>query len=327
MTKGHFLLRTFPLIALAAVVTSVGMERAAVAQYFAFQDSSNELRVYNWQNQTVTVNGPAMKSGTTPSQAIIVNGQYYVAYQGSNGHLWVDSFNSAFHDSGVAMAPGTSPSYTILPGPHGAYTAFAFQGSNGHLWVSPQGSIIGSQDTGRAMASGTSPSIAGLPGANYVLAIAYQGSNGHLVVSMTGTTGFVDTGNQMAGGTSPSIAGLTSSSIAWAFHGNDGTVHIGEGNGEGNGFYLQSMISGTSPSVIVDMYGAFYTDFWLSGSSSCIGDIEWGSDFQDNTIFPYGGRSPVLFPTGDSTYTYAIAVRGSNGHLTVDFGDTGIGMN
>ena len=83
-------------------------------------------------------------AGTSPSK---VDTDDKVAFQGSNGNLWIWPNND--NDEGQAMMAGTSPSLN-------RDFDVAVQGSNGHLTVRLGDTFT---DTGQEMAPGTSPSI------------------------------------------------------------------------------------------------------------------------------------------------------------------------
>jgi Ca2+-binding RTX toxin-like protein len=174
----------------AGTSPSIGHETAntgALDNYVAFQANTGHL----W-NLTLraTATGGAMAAGTSPS----INDHGNVAFQGSNGSLWLqtrnDQGNAQVQDQNAGMMAGTSPSIND-------YGVIAFQANNGHLWITSDNP----SDTGQAMAPGTSPSLDAYGN------VAYQGSNGHLWVWETGLAGAGpnDFGLAMKAGTSPSI--------------------------------------------------------------------------------------------------------------------------
>lgn len=153
--------------------------------------------------------------GTSPSVAdtpvldldgIQVGDDYTLAWQGSNGHLWLWDPPTSPIDTGLAMAPGTSPSVTRLantaePEAQGNYFA-VFQGSNGDLWTIDSATGASAIDTKLAMAPGTSPSVSLVTiGQGGYYPAAFQGSNGHLWLY----DGVGDTGLAMMAGSSPSL--------------------------------------------------------------------------------------------------------------------------
>jgi hypothetical protein len=105
----------------------------------AFQANTGRLWISHGPHGTEELGRPMM-AGTSPS----IWGVNNIAYQGNNGHLCIVYLHDhSFHDTGLRMAPGTSPSND---------GRIAFQGSNGHLWINER-------DTGLGMAPGTSPSL------------------------------------------------------------------------------------------------------------------------------------------------------------------------
>lgn len=141
----------------------------------------------------------------TPTGPTFVD-SYTMAWQGSNGHLWLwqPPYNAV--DTGQVMAPGTSPSVTRLvntPEINGRNYYVAYQGANGHLWTLTGATGATAHDTGLAMASGTSPTIhtTAYVGSTQYDPIAFQGANGDLWVADADG----DTGLAMMAGTSPSL--------------------------------------------------------------------------------------------------------------------------
>jgi hypothetical protein len=315
MTKVRFTYRTLSMSVLAAVAIGFGGAGSAFAlsglQNFAFQDSSNQLRIY--ENGTVVPTNHYMKSGTIPS-LVMVGGGWGIGYQGSNGHFWEEEVNGTFQDTNGSMAAGTSPSITLLSGG----LAFGFQAPNGHLWISLGGWNNG-HDSGAAMASGTSPSVAALPNGN--LAMAFRGSNGDLWVSLNAPGNGFDTNGFIAAGTSPSIAALPNNTIAYAFQGSNGDLWFGKGNGFGGSDTHQHMQAGTSPSVVIDgssglpqvifQYSNHDVGYWVcpnDGSSTCSA-VDRDQGPVANTASPTFVYSYGL--------DYELFYKGSNGDLWV----------
>jgi hypothetical protein len=180
----------------------------------AFQSNGGQLWV--WNSNTGAENLLAdMAPGTSPSiMALNGNGledNYAVAYHGSNGDLWVGENDQSstgdgvtLTDTGLAMAPGTSPAVALSPSANG-YSAQA-QSSSGILcsYTLTSGSGGSNSCSGLGMAAGSSPAAAALPGGGYTVAwsaaggdalwVAYQGAGDNL-------------GLGMYAGTSPSVAG------------------------------------------------------------------------------------------------------------------------
>ena len=113
----------------------------------AFQGDDGTLWV--WGDAAIPY-GRQMTAESSPSMN--VTGQ--IAIQTSDGELEVTLDSQAFIETGLAMAPGTSPSID-------EDGAVAFQGGNNNLWIwKSDGSATGhGVDTGLGMMPETSPSI------------------------------------------------------------------------------------------------------------------------------------------------------------------------
>lgn len=77
-----------------------------------------------------------------------------LAFQSSGNRLWVIGTADNKGDTGLGMAPGTSPSITSMP--NNGWQA-TFQGSDGRMWV--VGSVDDKGSLSLGLAPGTSPSI------------------------------------------------------------------------------------------------------------------------------------------------------------------------
>ena len=78
------------------------------AAWVAFQGSDGHLwTTSNAPGGPTTGPGPALMPGTSPSITQGING-YTTVFHSSNGHLWAVGANGV-GDTGVDMAPGTSP--------------------------------------------------------------------------------------------------------------------------------------------------------------------------------------------------------------------------
>jgi hypothetical protein len=171
-----------------------------------------------------------MAPGTSPAIAALPSGLlwqaglagrvgFQVAWDGADGNVWT-SQSHGFVDSGIAMAPGASPSLIHWTIPvqlaDGGYEA-AFRGSNGNLWT--LGSLTDG-DTGLPVLAQTNPSIAASiipnasasPVADYKIAYASPSGNGEVFIEdgQSGPASAADTGTSVASGTSPSLTTLSS---------------------------------------------------------------------------------------------------------------------
>jgi hypothetical protein len=208
----------------------------------------------------------ATPSDLTPGGPAEID-HYTMAWQGSNGHLWIWGPPANPIDTGLAMAPGTSPSLIRLSDAlsiDGNYVA-AVQGTNGHLWTLTSGTGAVAHDSGAPMAPGTSPSvrITAVIGNSQRYVTAFQGANGDLWVGENALPTGVDTGQQMMSGTSPSLittpvdlpgAPLGGSAAYVGYTSNTGAVWM-----YGYNFYDGSTIEqptgltaapGTSPAIV-----------------------------------------------------------------------------
>lgn len=106
-----------------------------------------------------------MAPGTSPAIAGLSTGGYLVAFQGlGTGDLYVVGYDGAGGpanpDTGLVMAPDTSPSFTAMGGSN---IAIAIQANTGYLWTwvgTPGLSEFAGMDTHQGMAHGTRPSAA-----------------------------------------------------------------------------------------------------------------------------------------------------------------------
>lgn len=162
----------------------------------AFQSNEGQLII----NTTGSLYNPGlgMMAGTSPS---MYSGM--VAFQANTGHLWILDVpgHSAF-DTGLAMAPGTSPALTYTESGY----EVAYQSNTGNLntYTGP-GAL---HQYGLAMKAGTSPSITRrYP---HGTEIAFQANTGNLFTFGTWyANNPVNSGLGMRGGTSPGIASTT----------------------------------------------------------------------------------------------------------------------
>ncbi|MFJ9908954.1 hypothetical protein ACIRVK_40000 [Streptomyces sp. NPDC101152] len=170
-----------------------GLGGAAIA----FADAggtATEMRIHSEARST----GAPVRSGTRVALAS-VGSDYELAYQGTNGDLWVMAPDGTATDTGLGMAAGTSPSITATTA---SGYAVAFQANNGVLWT--YSSTAGGHSAGYGMAQNSSPSLT-LTSAG--IAIAFVDQNGNLSVldPVTGFGGFGTPHAAVAPGTSPAI--------------------------------------------------------------------------------------------------------------------------
>lgn len=337
MIKAPSIPRTFSLTVLTAAAFCFGEQTPAIAQTFAFQDSSNYLKIY--ADGTVLDPDIYAQPGTVPTSAYS-QGKMAFGFRGQNGDYWQNGPEEVgyfwTYDSGGWMAAGTSPGISFLSD----QVAFAFQAPNGQLWVS-MGGLKNGHPTGAYMSSGTSPSIAGLPNGN--LAMAFRGSNGHFWVSMQAPGNGQDTGGYIQPGTSPSIAALPNSQIAYAFQGawqGYEALWVGAGNGVG-GYPIDWNLPAISPSVVADASGGALVAYSDQYGTAAFYVSTNPSDSNNYAVYSTGcsiapSASPIALslnnPNRDyETFSYVIALKGPNGDLWLatagHCSDTGVQMN
>jgi hypothetical protein len=182
-----------------------------------------------------------------PSAAAATGPSYAIAFEAvSNQHLWYYDSSTGNHDTGFAMAYGSSGTVQTSPAivfdNSGSYV-IAFQANTahgagaGHLYIyTPTGNDH--LDTGLIMNPGTSPSI------SQTDVVAFQANTGYLwYYTIEGQAH--NTGLAMAPGTSPSISPDGAEIVFQANTGYLWTYTVG-GSAHNTGL---AMTSGTSPSL------------------------------------------------------------------------------
>jgi hypothetical protein len=230
-----------------------------------------------------------MASGTSPSAALLTNGQYEYAFQANTSSLWtVGSDNHGAWNLG--MMAGTSPAITALTG--GGYEV-AFQANTGSLWTV---GTAGDTNWGLGMMKGTSPAITGLTNGSYE--VAFQANTGSLWTVGSSDHGAWNLG--MASSTSPAITGLTNGSYEVAFQANTGSLWtVGSDN---HGAWNLGMASGTSPAITGLTNGSYEVAFQANTSSL------WTVGFSDHGAWNLGmasGTSPSIVGLGNGSYEVA----------------------
>ena len=284
-----------------------------------------------------------MAFGTSPSEAVLANGETVVAFQGRDGDLWTwegDPVNTGLGhgaSTGLGMARGTSPSLTV--GPSGLATV-AFQANTGTLWTweGTPGTVGFGAVTGVEMAAGTSPSVGTLTGEGQETAVAFQGNDG-LLGTWEGFTGngvvgrpngtAVGTGLGMARGTSPSIVIFDGSIAVVAFQANNGILWTWEGDPATVGFGASTgvgMASGTSPSVTNGVNGGAAAIAFQANNgvmSTWIGNTggAGGAHVLQTGLGMASGTSPSI--TALASGEAAVAFQANNGALWTWIGNAG----
>jgi hypothetical protein len=261
-----------------------------------------------------------MKSGSSPSIGLYGRG-YKVAFQGSNGNLWYYVSGVGAVDTGLGMAPGTSPSITPLGG-----GMIAFQANSGHLWYFQTGGPV--QDTGYRMAPKTSPSVSWNPQTKHYI-MAFHSTNqdqlyvyeirGSLAENFVGSTGL-----GMATETSPAMTGDDGDDIdpdyTVGFQANNGNLWYYK-DGAGGLATPFGMAPKTSPAIAsvsanrtrpwVMSFQASTGQMWLyePGGTQASTGFGMGTGTSPSAIglgeyLPWGNAYQVAFNAPSSMYTY-----------------------
>jgi len=248
----------------------------------------------------------AVAAGTSPAIARLTDGSYEIAFQGSNGHLWLTG-PSGTSDTGFAMRPHTNPSIAAIT--TGGYQV-AFQASNSILWTT---GIGGTLNAGLGMSVTTSPAITGLAGGTYE--VAFQANTGELW--LVAPSGVGSTGLAMAAGTSPAITRLVTGGFEVAYQASNTVLGV-TGTGGTSSLGL-GVAAGTSPSITGLSSGGYQiayqasgtSELWLAGAST--GSLGF-------VVAPGTGPSIAMRPTG----SYDLVYQTTTGMLS-SVGTTGTG--
>jgi hypothetical protein len=285
-------------------------------------------------------------AGTSPSVIGTPGLGYEVAFQDSNGDLWFTGALVANDDTGIKMAPGTSPSLVPL---NGSFQA-AWQGANGDVWMmtGPDGPI----DLGVAMAPGTSPALTEMgastafPNGGYALAV--NGSDGSLwEITPNGAT---DSTDPIAPGTNPAIAALSNGQLndlgptvkvgyqlAWHSTNGDLVVQLLRGFSD-TGVTMapgsSPSLTRWSPSVSGFALGGYDVAFACTNDDLCIFGMwtywPYGTPFPGDTGLPMmAGSTPSLDGTilavagAQPAPDYYIAYASPTGEVFLETKDSG----
>jgi hypothetical protein len=275
-----------------------------VSPYTVFyQGPTGELSAYAANGGVLPV-AAALAPGTSVSTAPDAE-NFDVAWHGANGDLW-NAGPNGWVDTGLAMAPGTSPS--LLTFPDGNWIAMVVD-TGGELQSTGSWGTSSPLGPSTAVAPGTSPSLAAVPvpdgprGAGPDdFDYAWQGTN-HDLWLYTGDLPF-DSGNAMAPGTSPSMysfPNVTGGYIA-AFQASDGDLGWSN-NANNNGKFGTNlaMAPGTSPSVVDPVSGDDTPTIAVQGSNGDLwtyGSETRGSGSGYDTGLPMmAGTNPSMMVT------------------------------
>lgn len=206
--------------------------RTPVANYIqpttAFTNTSGGISTYR-PNGGLASTGHTSAAGSNVAVTGLSTYSHTVAYRNSVGNLVLYSPYIGGYDTGLGVAPNTSPAIALLPDnnqlvnpqPSWAGSIVAFQGNNGNLYTYSNGSFT---NTMLGMKSGTSPSITpSMSTSGPLYHVAFQANNGNLYTYST--SGFFNTVLGMATNTSPAIASSPSGSFQVAFQANTGSLY------------------------------------------------------------------------------------------------------
>jgi hypothetical protein len=199
------------------VNTGLGMAAGtspAIAQLesgaIAFQSSAHQLWLYVPGGEVIN-SELAMEPGTSPAITRKYNGNYVIAYHGSDGTLHVWEPHASLANTGIALEPGSSPAVTATDHDF-AESSFvvavnrlggqlAFYNEAGSTILTPYGMAA---HTTPGIAS-VSASISGSPPQRFEA--PFQANTGQLWLYMPYGT-VASTGLGMATGTGPSVVGF-----------------------------------------------------------------------------------------------------------------------
>lgn len=277
---------------------------------------------------------PALAATTADPPLLAFNangtGHLYFAPSGSGGPNPV-----AAHDSGLAMAPGTSPAIVEQyndDGPSAGLYVTAFQGSNNDLWINgPSGHL----DTGLKMMPGTSPAVPNGQVYEYCCVIdqadyspvAYQSNTGELMEATIDTANAAvptvvtlsDLGVQLDPKSSPAMApdsdsfsdGATINGEAIAYHGAGG--HLGLIRPGANPIATTyGMSAGTSP-AITPLNGTKGYEIAFNANSTNHLWVYGTAGTGDTGLDVAAGTSPGIAQITQDTYQ--VAFHANTGHL------------
>jgi hypothetical protein len=218
----------------------------------AFQGSNGNLWTYDSRTGSGFDTGWAMAPGTSPSISVLPelywrkSTRYPIAFQGKSGNLMYTHGDGVLINTGIGMAPSTSPALTAQD--QGAPEfVIHFQANTGALWIYEPGGTVAS--TGLGMKVKSSPAVASLPGGRYTG--AFQANTGDLwLYNPGGTVASTGLGMQSESGPAVSAVGDFPYYAAYtiAFNANTGGLWTYEPGGAVGPTSLMSK-SATSPSV------------------------------------------------------------------------------
>ncbi|GAA1649840.1 hypothetical protein [Actinoplanes couchii] len=171
-----------------------------------YTGSDNTLyRLKPGSTPTTVANGLGVASGTSPAVAAAPDGggNVEIAFQAyGTGNLWYVDENNIGHDTGIKMAPGTSPSVAAKSG-GSRYVIVYKRNSDGMLWRMDPGYDSRYVAAGLGVAANTSPVVTGLTDGRFGIAFNAAATNDLWTVDADNVGR--DTGVTMLPGTSPAV--------------------------------------------------------------------------------------------------------------------------
>jgi hypothetical protein len=295
-------------------------------KFIGFQ--SNGHTMWDYSSSIGPFNtGSGEAPGTSPSVAYVSGVGYLMAFQGSDGNLWIYNRNAdSWLNTNLGMTAGTSPS--IAASSDGTYRV-AFEASNGVLWYYSSAAKAGFS-TGGGMTPGTSPSLTWGPNIGYIA--AFQAADHNLWTYGLGNGVFSNSNLGMTTATSPSIVANTANSYVIGIQASDHNLwtytsgHIATNRNMG-------MLMGTSPSLASQEDYSGNGD-WIAAFQANSGAMWYYSSSSSAGINTGSGMAPGTSPSADYLpgEGYALSFQANNTTLwTFQTGigswyNTGLGM-
>ncbi|HKZ13154.1 MAG TPA: hypothetical protein VJL81_04835 [Solirubrobacterales bacterium] len=175
----------------------------------AFQSNAHQLWLYVPGGEVIN-SEYAMEPGTSPAITRKYNGNYVVAYHGSDGTLHVWEPHASQANTGIALEPGSSPAVTATDhefGESSYYVAVNRLGGELTFYNEAGATTL----SGYGMAAHASPGIASIASGAGRFETPFQANTGQLWLYMPFGT-VASTGYGMAAGTAPSVVGFSEGS-------------------------------------------------------------------------------------------------------------------
>lgn len=284
-----------------AADTSPSIGVPSTASFLAYFQTSGAALAESNGSTTPATFALTLAPHTSPAYIVVprsgsLGGYYQVAYQGTNGDLWLyGHFSSG--DTGLAMAPNTSPSLTLLQS--GGYEV-AYQSASGYLkTMGSVGSFIGEDFP---MEAGTSPSIVKITGlayndftTNYWVSWNYDDYLQGVFIPNTEQFAGTTDDPTMAPGTSPGDSNAEySGNPLIAFQGTNGHLELENPDGTADDSGV-AMAPGASPAITepttegnLEAFQGANGDLWLTSTNG----VTWSAT--DEGLAMATGTTPSI---------------------------------